>query len=70
MYTVLAAGWRKNIDFALNLPCLGSITRPAMPVRRFGKGNSQDLFDFLLFPAFICQIASGPEDQQPERWEE
>lgn len=49
---------------------LGNTTHPAMPIRHFGKGHSQDLFDLLLCPAFtsqISQVAAGPEDQKPER---
>lgn len=63
----LVGGW---IATLLSPPCLGSTAHPAMPIRHFGKGHSQDLFDLLLCPAFtsqISQVAAGPEDQRPER---
>lgn len=58
----LVGGWTATL---LSPPCLRNTTQPAMLIRHFGKGHSQDLFDLLLCPAFtsqIPQVAAGPED--------
>lgn len=63
----LVGGWRTTV---LSPPCLGNTTYPAMPIRHFGKGHSQNLIDLLLCPAFtsqISQVAAWPEYQKPER---
>lgn len=48
-------------DFALIPPPRRKHHTPSHAIRPFDKGNSQDLFGFLLFPAFVCHIASAPE---------
>lgn len=71
MCTALAAWWGMDTHFALTSPPhprLGELTHLAMLIRHFGKGNRQDLGDFLLSLAVTSQSAPGPEDYQPHSW--